>query len=1340
MTSQQFDKKKITLSLLLMALIAIVFWSQSRLPALDEKAQMGQRSTISSIAFDIVLPVDSDHPYIQRVIYTGINWAYTNWKGMTFGLLFAASFLSFLQLLPPGKSSGSHFFNSLKGMVMGMPLGVCVNCSTPIAQGMVKAGSRLETALSTLMSAPTLNIVVLTMTFSLLPTQLAIVKVISVLIFVLLITPLIIKYLGPEQNISSGQALALENTAVSANNVEDDVNGQTYRLPSISDNWFHAVEGVCRDYGNSLLYILKSTLPLMLLAGLLGASAIEAIPFNQLVALEIGIVSLIAVAFFGVFLPVPIAFDVIIVATLLASGAPIALCMTLLFALGIFSIYPALVIGRNISFKLSASVFTSCVMMAVLVGFITQHYDNYLSEKNSAAISQAFTDNLQKITLKQAKERNSEVLEMAMARCMTLADKENQKQCLFHFVISLSSSANEEAKLAGIESCNSIVKDQSMYGTCLNGIHYLRAQQSHQTEDCTAIDSTNLRSQCQLNVVAGVSRLKTGAFLPTSDCNQVEDPELKIQCRQSILAAQIPLLGRDKLCPSSGNEQHRCQEDLSLFDALQSGNLLACNSFREATVNFHCKQGIIESTITKNKNGDFCESIKNRGFRLRCIAYFIKEDAKRSNTREKCGIIRIPDIRLDCNRELVIKNLAAQVALQNQFSMLPATVPTIDDGTSNSDAASGKPRSIKEIDSNSAKARPVKWQAVSSSSINGSRISIQSREYYESIETKENGKLFRRYSGDFVGIDYQGDFNLTEFFEPFKYGRGVASGDINNDGWPDLAFATNEGVLLFLNLGNGKFMRQAMDLSIESTNSFIVSFVDINNDGWQDLFFTTYGGTNYFILNQKGQWQTAKPIIMANDQRNLTIAVGFSDIDLDGDLDFLLGNWAFGKEKNFASDHSKNQWFIYHEGQFNAATDVQNNSEVLGETLSILLSDFNSDGYPDLVIGNDVSAPDLYFLGKSNHRFEPLRGDQAIIPVTSKTTMSLESADFNNDLLLDILSVDMSFEPGYGDSYCTLQNNDQARQRCEENLEGWRKVKNADVDWCNSRATGKQRNHCLVAMAINYAKENKDPTLCQRLPANFASQRQFCLRLAEPRSEKLRYNLSDHIPQESSNILLINSPSGHFKDLTESAGIAKSFWSWNAKAADLDNDGWQDIYIGNGMDFGEGANQIHSNVFFHNIGEGIFKEEAQSFGLEDYINTPSYTYTDFDLDGDLDIVATGVMAAPRVFINQSQDQNSVSFSLRDHRGNRFCIGCKIIIHYGSTNGSQKAKKQLREIKLSGGFLSFDEPLAHFGLAAYEHIDQVEVIWSTGERWQYTEPLVANRRYMITRHLPDTTLP
>jgi len=134
--------------------------------------------------------------------------------------------------------------------------------------------------------------------------------------------------------------------------------------------------------------------------------------------------------------------------------------------------------------------------------------------------------------------------------------------------------------------------------------------------------------------------------------------------------------------------------------------------------------------------------------------------------------------------------------------------------------------------------------------------------------------------------------------------------------------------------------------------------------------------------------------------------------------------------------YEKNQWFIYHEGQFSASADIQNNSEVLGETLSILLSDFNSDGYPDLVIGNDVSAPDLYFLGKSNHRFEPLRGDQAIIPVTSKTTMSLESADFNNDLLLDILSVDMSFEPGYGDPYCTLQSNDQARQRCEENLEG----------------------------------------------------------------------------------------------------------------------------------------------------------------------------------------------------------------------------------------------------------------------------------------------------------------
>ncbi len=191
----QLNRKKIALSLLLLAIIAMGFWTQSRFPALDTKAQMGQRNSISAIAFDIVLPVNPDHNLIQRASYSSINWAYTNWKGMTFGLFFAATFLSLLKQLPQSKTSRHPIVSALQGTAIGVPLGVCVNCATPIAQGMHQAGSRLETLLATLMSSPTLNVIVLGMMFALLPFHLVIIKIVAVLTFALIVVPLLIKLL-----------------------------------------------------------------------------------------------------------------------------------------------------------------------------------------------------------------------------------------------------------------------------------------------------------------------------------------------------------------------------------------------------------------------------------------------------------------------------------------------------------------------------------------------------------------------------------------------------------------------------------------------------------------------------------------------------------------------------------------------------------------------------------------------------------------------------------------------------------------------------------------------------------------------------------------------------------------------------------------------------------------------------------------------------------------------------------------------------------------------------------------------------------------------------------------
>ena len=89
----------------------------------------------------------------------------------------------------PAQSSDRRFRNSFMGMFVGTPLGVCVNCVAPIAKGMYEGGSKMETALAVMFSSPTLNIVVLTMLFSIFPFYMALMKLLATFILILIIVP-----------------------------------------------------------------------------------------------------------------------------------------------------------------------------------------------------------------------------------------------------------------------------------------------------------------------------------------------------------------------------------------------------------------------------------------------------------------------------------------------------------------------------------------------------------------------------------------------------------------------------------------------------------------------------------------------------------------------------------------------------------------------------------------------------------------------------------------------------------------------------------------------------------------------------------------------------------------------------------------------------------------------------------------------------------------------------------------------------------------------------------------------------------------------------------------------
>jgi len=212
-------------------------------------------------------------------------------------------------------------------------------------------------------------------------------------------------------------------------------------------------------------------------------------------------------------------------------------------------------------------------------------------------------------------------------------------------------------------------------------------------------------------------------------------------------------------------------------------------------------------------------------------------------------------------------------------------------------------------------------------------------------------------------------------------------------------------------------------------------------------------------------------------------------------------------------------------------------------------------------------------------------------------------------------------------------------------------------------------------------------------------------------------------PADANNLLLSLTPEGKYEDRAEILGLKAAGWVWNAKFADLNNDEWQDLYVATG----NLPREIReSNVFYRNDRGKQFTTDTVEAGLTDYNPTGSYVYMDMDNDGDIDIISSPFMAPPIIFRNQSADNNSITIELEDKVGNATGIGGQIIIHYG------KNKKQLREIKASGGYQSFDPAVAHFGLGKHTEITQLDIRWSTGETTSIKQPLSAGYKYRISR--------
>ncbi|NKI26118.1 VCBS repeat-containing protein [Arenibacter sp. 6A1] len=567
---------------------------------------------------------------------------------------------------------------------------------------------------------------------------------------------------------------------------------------------------------------------------------------------------------------------------------------------------------------------------------------------------------------------------------------------------------------------------------------------------------------------------------------------------------------------------------------------------------------------------------------------------------------------------------------------------------------------------------------------------------------QKEGRLFSNPSAEETGIAFQNTLTPTEDLNILDYlyfynGGGVAIGDINGDGLPDIFFSGNQVKnKLYLNEGNLKFKDISASSGIEGNSSWNTGAVmgDVNGDGLLDIYVCAVVGINGFyghnelFINNGDNTFTESSKKYGLDFENFSSTAAFIDYDMDGDLDLYLLNHAVHTQASFGkADIRKNRnpqtgdkLLRNDNGIF---TDVSEEAGIYGGVngygLGISVADFNQDGYPDIYIGNDFHEDDYYYLNNGDGTFtEQLR---TYFGHTSRFSMGNDAADINHDGWPDLLTLDMLPE--------------------DETV-----LKSSDGD---------------------------DLTQTQNLKVD-------------------RYG---YHYQFSRNMLFINQQNKAFTETALFSGVAATDWSWSALFGDYDMDGKQDIFISNGipkrpndLDFIKFASseqirnkmnntklvdqqafdlmpsgKVHNYIFKGE--EGLkFKNESGHWTMKDSLISGATAYADLDNDGDLDLVINNINSAASLYINKTNDKaNYLKLHFKYTDKNKYGIGTKVFSYH-------KGKLQYKELYTVRGFQASSEPMIHFGYGQEKFVDSIKIVWPN-KTYQVLKNVATNQNLTLS---------
>ena len=351
----QCNSRWIVLVILGLTIVGL-FWFGSRYPALFSKAHHSGDPLASMAYSHETLRTSSRNSILVRIALGSFNWLSSMAIGMTFGITFGALLHTVLKYYPL-RIGQNLTLNTLKGALVGMPMGVCANCAVPMACGLTRGQGRVEVALGYLFSSPNFNPVVIAITFSILPWYFGAVKYAVLLAVILLFVPRLIRSLEKRGNLRPLLKLG-----------SGDVCGLDLSTPPCQKPILASVREVSVEFGRNLFMLFKPTIALMVGASILASALLVLVPWHEFLGAATPL-RMLAASLLGVLMPVPIALDVLFAGELHRTGINAGYCMMFLMTLGTYSMVPATYLWREISRTVSVALLVLFLVLGAGLGF-----------------------------------------------------------------------------------------------------------------------------------------------------------------------------------------------------------------------------------------------------------------------------------------------------------------------------------------------------------------------------------------------------------------------------------------------------------------------------------------------------------------------------------------------------------------------------------------------------------------------------------------------------------------------------------------------------------------------------------------------------------------------------------------------------------------------------------------------------------------------------------------------------------------------------------------------------------------------------------------------------------